>query len=211
MADVMLFLIKLEDRGGLASAGFVLDNSCPIHHLDAVLVEEDEFAAVYGQFCVGTATELTRRNLWMFGWPHRFTRVLCPEQEQATIDEFRRHAENYDDLAQNLDLEPRAKELKERSTMQLTCVKQLRRALQETGFRSHEDIKTLLRTRNRCCAQTQIVEDINGTMKNAKRRRIGTQVFFFLFSHPPPTPKGRECNMHGGPKLRGKQLARLAV
>ena len=59
--------------------------------------------------------------------------------------------------------------------MNLKCVEQYKVAFKDCGWTCHRDILAVARKRNRGVPQTQVNEDLNGQMKNAKRRRLGVQ------------------------------------
>lgn len=137
---------------------------------DLALMEEEEQAEVLGQLVLSFVAQRLVRGLWLCSWPTRMCACLhSDEVAQQTIADFKADEEVYDFLASRESPSAAEAQLLKRHVMGLRSNKQLRQAFGELGYVLSPALQTVLEERSRLNIQTQIVEDMNGEMKNSSQ------------------------------------------
>ncbi|CAK0849458.1 unnamed protein product, partial [Prorocentrum cordatum] len=156
MGHLNAMFTALRPPGFVADAGFVTDAVQSLAgELEVVLAVEAEFADIVGKAVSSLAGLRVRRGLWyLHGWPQSACAFLKDQAWQdKTTARFTRG------------------EVKGRHQFNATPVKQLVRALEETGHRVTSDVEKNIDGVVGGPLQTQLIEDISGVQKNRKRAK----------------------------------------
>jgi hypothetical protein len=170
------FIGFLSDRGALVKCGYFVElNPKVINKYATRLVVEQEYANLFGQFIMTAVQCRIRRQLFLFGWPYRMIAVLKDEETaKATVALFKRDWSSYERLEALPGRSTAEQSLLTRNVCTLKSNLQLHLAVEEI----QEDVLdmrflALNRERARGNIATQLNEDFNGTMGNAKAMKQG--------------------------------------
>ena len=142
------------------------------------IIAENEFAAVCGNLCLELNARRVRRLLWLVrGWPWSMTRALQSDDHfDSTVDRFEQDLMSFQVLeahpnkCEAVDKKYRRHQMRKRSNFQF------RQSLFHRGHHLYRrDLKKVIRDRARCACPTQIIEEVNGIMKNKRNLRMTTR------------------------------------
>ena len=126
----------------------------------------------YGDMVLENIKNRGERNLWMWSWPYRMTRVLLGEEvAQKTCNEFQDDLKVFQDFVAWPGKNKELDRMEKRSVFQLTCNKQYQEALQDTGGRCTPSLVELARSRVSGLGATQLIEDMNGLQKSTSQQK----------------------------------------
>jgi hypothetical protein len=162
MEHIFAFMTLKDDVRKLDRCQFLGPMQCDANDIDAHLVREDEFAALYGRMGPRLASARLRRLAWMIiGWPIPLSSILDGEPIASTIIElFKKDKEYIDDLRANwYEVDASLAAVVDRSVFNHMSVEQVLLAFLELGFSRHDEIDALLLHRIRGLLSSLLAED----------------------------------------------------
>jgi hypothetical protein len=177
MAHLNEMTAALMDPQTLDECGFTLHPAGDDDEHNLKYLIEAEFADMLGRATFCTIGLRIRRGLfYMAGWPHAFAAVIKRDDvwDRRCVDRFSRDKRNYDLLlAIATPSDADVKVLKSHQ-FQTLAVDQYVHAFRETMNVVTPDIRAITSSKLRGPLQTELIEEINGVMKNRGRAKQST-------------------------------------
>ena len=167
-------LIRLWDFASVEASGLVCNlaqRNTIMGHTPNEASTEDDFANVYGQLVVHTASQALKRGRWLLrGYPWSLCRALLLSDVglSAVLADFRRDAEVFERF-KNADLGRHGMKLLSRHLLTKVSSVQLLRALEDPaagGAQWLASVRRVLQARARVAVPSKVIEDAIGAMKN---------------------------------------------
>lgn len=137
------FLSQVQKAFGMLESRTALGD-CEVH-MDALpasrrsqdepmLLEEDEWATLFGSLRLRMVDNRPRGRLWLFGWPHRWSMILDEKTDaKMLVKQFRADFEAFEELKANVGDDKNLSKLVERSQFQRADVLQFLEAMRCLG------------------------------------------------------------------------------